>query len=141
LILLDANVLLYAYHRGDPHHAAARAFLEGTLNGDEPVGIPWVSIVAFVRIVTNPRVYERPMTISEACEIVDSWFARPNVVAISPAPRHWNHLRALLIDGQATANLASDAHLAALALENGATLVTTDRDFSRFSGLRLRGLT
>ena len=138
MILLDANILLYAYDRESPRHDAARRWVEAVLSGDEAVGFPLVTLIAFVRIATNPAVYRRPLTPARAVEIVSSWLARPNVSVAAPSERHWAILADTLERGQARGPLVVDAHLAALAIEHGATLASTDRDFARFPGLRFR---
>jgi len=138
VILLDANLLLYACNEADDHHADARAWLEGALAGQEEVRLAWVTILAFLRIGTNPRAFEQPLSIQEAVGHVSAWLAQPVVGIIEPAERHWSILSGLLPSAQAKANLVMDAHLAAMAIEYGATLCTSDRDFTRFQGLRLR---
>jgi uncharacterized protein len=136
MILIDANLLLYAYHPEAPEHPRASAWLESVLDGRDPVGLAWVTIWAFVRIVTNPRVFERPLRAGEAVEIVGSWLEQPSVVLLEPGERHWEILSRLLVDGQVTGPLVTDTALAALAVEHGAVLCTTDRDFSRFALLK-----
>ena len=136
MILVDANVLLYAYHRKAEQHDASRRWLEATLSSPELVRFAWLTLWAFVRIGTNPRVFERPLSISEAQATVSSWFAQPNVGILEPGERHWQILQGLLREGQTTGPLVMDAVLAAIAIEHGATLCTTDRDFSRFSTLK-----
>lgn len=139
MILLDANILLYAYDRTSPRHDAARTWLEGALSSDEEaVGFPLVTLVAFLRIVTNPAVYRGPLSPSRAIDIVESWLARPNASIVHPSDRHWSILAGVAARGQARGPLLVDAHIAALAIERGATLATTDRDFARFEGLRFR---
>jgi len=138
VILLDANLLLYAYNQADERHANARTWLEMVLAGSEEVRLAWVTILAFLRIGTNPRAFERPLSLEEAVTHASEWLARPMVTVIEPGERHWSILSDLLPSAQAKANLVMDAHLAALAIENGATLCTTDRDFTRFHGLKLR---
>lgn len=138
MILLDANILLYAYDRESRRHDAARRWVEAVLSGDEAVGFPLVTLIAFVRIATHPAVYRRPLTPARAVEIVSSWLARPNVSVAAPSERHWAILADTLERGQARGPLVVDAHLAALAIEHGATLASTDRDFARFPGLRFR---
>jgi uncharacterized protein len=138
VILVDANVLLYAYDRESPRHQAARGWVEAVLSGEEAVGFPLVTLVAFVRIATNPAVYRLPLTPARAMEIVSSWLARPNASVANPGERHWAILARTLEEGQARGPLVVDAHLAALAIEHGATLASTDRDFARFPGLRFR---
>lgn len=137
MILLDANVLLYAYNAASEHHERCRRWLESALNGPEQVGLPWQTVLAFIRISTHPREFQRPMRVAEATAIVDEWLACPRVMIVGPADGHWIALKRQLIEGQATGPLVTDAALAALALEQGATLCTTDRDFARFRGLKL----
>ena len=137
MILVDANLLLYAYFPGAQQHERARAWLEVALSSSEPVGLAWSTILAFLRISTNSRVFERPLSAAEAESVVSSWLAEPSVVLVEPGERYWAILRTLLLDAQVTGPLVSDAALAALAIEHGAVLVTTDRDFARFRGLRL----
>ncbi len=135
MILVDANVLLYAYDTQAARHAAAKRWWEEQLSGPDPVRLAWSTIVAFVRIGTHHRVFEHPLSLREACEHVASWLARPMVAVLEPGPRHWDILRRLLVASQATGNLVTDAHLAALAIEHGAELRSTDKDFARFEGL------
>lgn len=135
MTLIDANLLLYAYDpRADPHHAS-RQWLEATLSSPELVRLAWVSIWAFLRIITSPRVFERPLSMREAMTAVDAWFAQPNVGILEPSERHREILQTLLQSTQATGPLVMDAALAAIAIEHGATLYSTDHDFSRFPGL------
>ena len=136
MILPDANLLLYAYHPRADQHEASRAWLEGVLSGPELVAFPWLVIWAFLRISTNPRVFERPLSAAEAARAVSFWLGRPNVELLEPSRRHWEILGRLLDEGQVIGPLVTDAALAALAIEHGATLCTTDRDFSRFPGLQ-----
>jgi len=136
LILIDANLLLYAYDPRSEHHAASRTWLESTLSGSQLVRFAWMTLWAFLRITTNARVYERPLSMAEAEDIVASLLAQPVVGILEPGERHWELLRRLTRDGQTTGTLVMDAVLAALAVEHGATLHTTDRDFARFSELR-----
>ncbi|MDR7423337.1 MAG: PIN domain-containing protein [Armatimonadota bacterium] len=135
MILVDANLLLYAYAAGSPRHAEARAWLEGVLSGPRPVRLAWATVQAFLRLSTHPRIFERPFSIDEACAIVEEWFTRPTVATLQPGDRHWEILRTLLRAAQARGDVVADAHLAALAIEHGATLCTTDRDFVRFPDL------
>ena len=137
MILLDANVLLYAYDPRSTHHERCRTWLEQALSRDEPVCIAWVTLLAFIRIATNPRVYEAPLSTAEAVAIVSAWVSREAVSILEAGEQCWEILRVLLVEAQVSGPLVMDAFLAALALENGATLVTTDRDFSRFPKLRL----
>jgi toxin-antitoxin system PIN domain toxin len=135
--LIDANLLLYAYDESSPQNEAARAWLEQQFSGVELVALPWQSITAFLRISTNPRAYLKPFTLQEAALIVSEWLGVSSVTIPVPTERHWDIFRELLVSGQASGPLAMDAHLAALALEHGAVLCTTDRDFSRFQSLRV----
>lgn len=136
MILFDANVLLYAYHRGAQQHAVARRFVEAALAGPELVCFCWITLHAFLRIVTNPRVFEHPLSADEAVAAVASWLDQPVSRVIDPGENHWKILSGLLVDEQVVGPLVSDAALAAIAIEHGATLCTTDRDFARFRGLR-----
>ena len=138
MILIDANLLLYAYVPESDHHRRARAWLEGTFSEREPVGLAWVVILAFLRIGTNPRVFRHPFSLREAGSIVSEWLAQPAVKILQAEERHWTILSELLPAAQAASELVMDAHLAALAIEHGATLCTNDRDFTRFPGLRVQ---
>jgi toxin-antitoxin system PIN domain toxin len=136
VILVDANLLLYAYDAEHDRHDAARAWLEKSLEGDEEIRIPLVTALAFIRIGTNPSVYRVPLQADEAVGIVRGWLERPGVELGLPTDRHWETMQRLMQDGQARGPLTTDAHLAALTIEHGGTLCTTDRDFARFEGLR-----
>lgn len=136
MILVDANLLLYAYHPRAPEHAASRSWLEAALSGSAIVRFGWLTLWAFLRISTNPRVFANPLSAAEAEAAVSSWLARPCAGILEPGERHWEILRGLVRDGQCSGPLVMDAALAALAVEHGATLHTTDRDFSRFAGLK-----
>ncbi len=138
MILVDANILLYAYNSKADQHCSARAFWESSLSTPQPVGLAWSTILAFLRIGTNPRVFEHPMTIAEACGHVSGWLERPMLQIIDPTSRHWEVLQRLLVHFQAPANLVPDAHLAALAIEHGATLYSADQGFARFGDLSWR---
>jgi uncharacterized protein len=136
MIVVDANLLLYAYDRSDPHHAAAARWLEATVDGDGQVGLALATVLAFIRISSDPRVYEAPMSAATAIGIVGSWLQRANIQLLAPTEAHWATLTDLAVGGKARGPMLMDAHLAALTLEHGATLATTDRDFARFPGLR-----
>ena len=136
MILLDANLLIYAHNQSSLEHPKARAWFEKLLSGPEPIGIPWQSISAFVRIITHPRLPGRPVPAATAIAIVDGWLEQPNVEALVPGDQHWPLFRRMLLEGQACGDLTSDAQLAALTMECGGVLHTTDRDFTRFPGLR-----
>ena len=136
MILIDANLLLYAYHPRAEQHAASRAWLETVLSGPELVRFAWLTLWAFLRISTSSRVFERPLSASEASGVVSSWLAAPATGVLDPGERHWEILKDLMGVGQTAGPLVMDAALAAIAVEHGATLYTTDRDFVRFPGLR-----
>ncbi len=137
MILLDANVLLYAYDGSSTHHAACATWLEAALNGAETVALPWQTVLAFVRIATNSRAMRQPLESAEACAIATSWLEHPNVALVEPGERFWEIFKAQVRDAQISGPLVSDAALAALAMECGATLCSTDRDFKRFDGLAI----
>jgi uncharacterized protein len=136
VILVDSNLLLYAYDASSPHHSQARPWLERAFGGGESVRLALLSILAFLRISTSPAVFRRPLRPTDAIDIVTSWLELPNVGLAEPTDRHWSLLASLAHGGQARGPLLMDAHLAALATEHGATLCTTDRDFGRFPNLR-----
>lgn len=136
MILLDANLLLYAYQPQAPQHAESRRWFEAAMRGTDLVRFAWLTLWAFIRIATNPRVFERPLSVAEAEAVVGSWLQQPNAGILEPGERHWEILRGLLHQGQCSGPLVMDAVLAAIAVEHGATLCTTDRDFARFAGLR-----
>ena len=135
MIVLDANLLLYVVNRDLPQHELARAWWESVLSRNTPVGLAWGVILAFLRISTHPRVFERPLKIEKAVAYLDEWLTVHGVRPINPTPQHWDILRPLLIQNGTGGNLTSDAHLAALTIEHGGTLYSADNDFKRFSGL------
>jgi toxin-antitoxin system PIN domain toxin len=137
MILLDANVLIYAVDADAPQHAKARRWLERTLSGDVPVGLPWIVLLAFVRITTRAGVLRRQLSADQAIAFVDEWLEQPYVELVGPAAGHWPLLKKLVREVGAAGNLTSDAHLAALAIEGGWELASTDHDFRRFGGLRV----
>lgn len=134
--VVDLNLLLYAVNRDSHHHAPAKAWLERTLNGEEPVALPWVVLLGFLRLATSARVFPQPLAPAQAVAIVDRWLARPPVMTLAPGDEHWRILRDLLAGSGTAGNLTTDAHLAALAIEHGAELCSTDGDFARFRQLR-----
>lgn len=134
--LIDTNLLVYAYVPALEQHAAARRWFEQSVSQDEAVGLAWVSVLGFLRVVTNPRIFRVPLRVDRAVGVVDEWLEQQAVEIVLPTPRHWSTLRQLLTEGQAGGALTTDAHLAALSIEHGATVYTTDRDFSRFPGVR-----
>ena len=136
MTLLDANVLIYAYNADAPEHPRVHAWLEDLFAAGEPVGIPWLALWAFVRVATNPRLSSTPKPAAEVFPIVRGLLAHPQVLVIEPGARHAETLERLVVDNRISGTLMTDAVFAALAIEHGATLASTDRDFSRFSGLR-----
>jgi uncharacterized protein len=137
-MLVDANLLLFARDATSPRHEVARTWIEDVLTGPTRVGLPWVSLVAFVRIATHPRVYERPLSVADAWGQVEEWLDAPASWIPAPTEAHQLVLGGLLGEHQTTGNLVSDAHLAALAIEHGVELCSADSDFARFEGLRWR---
>ena len=137
MILVDANLLLYAYDADSAHHTRAKEWLERTLSEESDVRIGLTTLLAFLRIGTDPRVFARPMEPAHAVATIRAWLERPNVSLALPGDRHWAPLSSLASAGKARGAVLMDAHLAALALEHGATLATTDRDFARFPRLRV----
>lgn len=136
MILVDANLLLYAYHPRAEQHEKSRDWLEAVLSGTDLVRFAWLTLRAFLRISTNPRIFERPLSSGEATDAISSWLAQPIAGILEPGERHWEILQELVREGQASGPLISDAALAAIAVEHGAVLYTTDRDFARFSQLK-----
>jgi toxin-antitoxin system PIN domain toxin len=134
--LVDANLLVYAHVVSAPQHERAREWLDGQLNGTAPVGLPWPSLLAFLRLVTNPRVFDRPEPVAQAWAQVLAWLGCETVWIPRPGERHAELLGALLALPGLHANLVPDAHLAALAMEHGLLLCSTDGDFGRFPRLR-----
>jgi toxin-antitoxin system PIN domain toxin len=131
----DVNLLIYTYDQASPQHARARHWLEERLSGSETFAFAWIVLLAFVRLVTSPRVFAQPLTPSEALDVLDAWLAQPCATVIHPGDRHAALLRELLEPFGTAGNLTTDAHLAALAIEHGAELCSADADFSRFPGL------
>lgn len=135
MILVDANLLIYAVDRDAPHHKAARKWVEGAFSGSVTVGLSWGVMLAFLRLVTRPGILRRPMPPEAALEFIDEWLALPAVEIVVPGEAHWPVFRNLLKTAGTAGNLTSDAHLAALAIERGATVFSADTDFGRFPGL------
>ena len=134
--IVDANVLLHAVNSADPKHAEARTWLVSALSGSEPIGFAWVALLGFLRLSTRAAVFARPLTIEQAVAALGSWLAAPAAVHLNPTGRHLSLLDGLLRALGTGGNLVTDAHLAALALEHGAEVVSYDTDFARFTGLR-----
>ncbi|HUO85624.1 MAG TPA: type II toxin-antitoxin system VapC family toxin [Thermoanaerobaculia bacterium] len=135
--LVDANVLIYAVNSDAPHHRRSKKWLESALSGTETVGFPWVVLLAFLRVTTRRGIFERPLSTAGAIGYVDSWLQQPPAELVVPGPNHWALLRTMVAASGTAGNLTSDAHLAALAIEGGWRLVSTDYDFQRFIGLNV----
>lgn len=136
MIIPDVNLLLYAYDSDSRRHKKARAWWEGLMQGSSSVGLSWVAILGFIRVSTNPKVFVSPLDVNRACTYVRAWLATPRVVVIHPGDRHTDILFSLLEAVGSAANLTTDAHLAALAIEHQAELHSTDADMARFPGLK-----
>ena len=135
----ETNVLLYAVDDRSPHHDQLRRWLEGLLDGgSETLGFAWQVVLGFLRLSTSPAVFPLPLAVEEAVAAVEQWLSRPNVVVLEPTSRHLGVVRGLLADVGTAGNLVNDAHIAALAIEHGAEVVSFDRDFARFEGVRWR---
>ena len=134
--LVDANVLLYAVNSDSAPHEASRRWLDASLSGGATVGFAWVVLLAFVRLATRPGLFPRPLSVEDATAVVTDWLAQPAALVVSPTARHPFLLRDLLARAGVGGNLVNDAHLAALALEHRAEVVTYDTDFARFPGVR-----
>lgn len=138
MIVPDLNLVVFAHNADAPDHAAARAWWEDLLNGDDPVAIPWVVVLGFIRLMTHRAVLVHPITPAEAVAHVRAWFAQPIVEHLEPGSQHLAILERLLVAAGTAGNLTTDAHLAALAIEHQCELHSNDHDFSRFPGLRWR---
>lgn len=138
MILLDVNVLVYAFRTDAEGHVAFRKWLEGAVSSEEPFGVSDLVLSGFVRIVTHPRVFFEPSPLPTALEFAAAVRGRENAVSVTPGARHWEIFEGLCRSGQARGNLVPDAYLAALAIESGCEWITTDRDYARFPGLRWR---
>ena len=138
MIIVDANLLIYAYNSSAEQHEQARTWLESIFAAHDPVRFPWSTIHAFLRLMTHPALFPQPLEMSDAVDIVQSWLAQPIAGIVEPGDSYWTILVGVLQDAQIRGPLVMDAHLAALAIENGAVLHTTDRDFRRFEGLQLK---
>jgi toxin-antitoxin system PIN domain toxin len=136
MIVPDINLLVYAYNADAPLHLKAKEWWENTLNDGRPVGLVWAAMIGFVRLMTHPRVVLSPMCPTEATQRVRDWLAVPSVQILNPGPRHIHVLESLLADLGVAAQLTTDAHLAAIAIEYQCELHSNDMDFGRFAGLR-----
>ena len=136
MILVDTNILLYAEDKLSLLHEEARQWWDAQLSGESPVCLCWPILASFIRIGTNRQIFIKPLTMKQAIIRVQSWIDQPCVRLINPTESHWQIFQTMLLDGQAKANLVADAHLAALAIEHGCVLYSTDSDFSRFPKLK-----
>lgn len=136
MILPDINLLVYAYNSNAPHHSQAKAWWEAALSENRNVGLPWVVLLGYVRLMTSRSVLVRPLAMGEAFDHVRSWLERPQAQILQPGPRHLDLLESFMRGSQVTGRLSTDAHLAALAVEHRAELHTNDGDFAEFPGLR-----
>lgn len=138
MIIPDVNLLLYSYNQGAPLHNAARNWWIGLMTGDERVGVPWIVVAGFVRLITSRSTVAEPSTVIYAVDTVEEWFTYPHVVPINPGAQHLSLFRQALQAAGVGGNLVTDAHIAALAMEYQAEVHSGDNDFSRFPGLRWR---
>ncbi len=138
MILPDVNVLVYAHREDSKDHAAYRQWFERTVNGDEAYGISDLVLSGFIRVVTHPKVFRRPTPLANAWRFVERTRDQANCVPIEPGKRHWEIFERLCRDCEARGSLVPDAYFAAMAIESGCEWITTDRDYSRFKGLRWR---
>lgn len=136
MIVVDVNLLIYAVNADAPLHRKAKPWLENAISGTETVGLAWTVLLAFLRLTTRTGMFQRPLGVAKAFEVVEAWLQQPAVILVEPTPRHFLILRNLILPIGTGGNLTSDAHLAALATEHGAHLCSTDGDFARFPGLR-----
>jgi uncharacterized protein len=136
VIVIDAKLLIYSYDLDSVYHKKSRSWLEEVLSGVEAVGLPCQSVSAFLRVITNRRLSGLRVSLQQAVQVVDEWLQQPNVQVLVPADQHWSVLRQMILEGQASGPLVSDAEIAAITIEHGAVLHTADRDFARFPGLR-----
>lgn len=138
MIIVDVNLLIYAVNRDAPMHRKAKSWLEAVISGTETVGLPWNVLLAFLRLTTRSGLFQKPLPVKSAFDLVDAWLKQPAVTVIEPTARHLTTLRDLILPLGTGGNLTSDAHLAALAIEHGAQLCSADNDFARFGRLRWR---
>ncbi len=138
MVLVDVNVLLYAFRSDSEHHSEFRHWLESTLADPQPFGLSDQVLASFLRIVTNPRIYKTPTPLKAALRFANLVRSQPNCTPVDPGERHWEIFCGLCERADARGNLVPDAYLAALAIENGCELITEDRDYARFQGLKWR---
>jgi len=138
MIVVDVNLLIYAVNEDSPDHKKAKSWLETAVSGTETVGLPWIVLLAFLRLTTRPGLFQKPLSVDAAFDLVDAWLQQPSITVPEPTARHLQTIRDLIAPLGTGGNLTSDAHLAALAIEHGAELCSTDNDFGRFNRLRWR---
>jgi uncharacterized protein len=136
MILVDANLLIYAVNEDSPLHKKAKSWLDDAISGPDTVGLSWNVLLAFLRLTTRANLFRNPLQVEIALDLMALWLDQPNVTVVEAGPRHLRILRELLLSLGSGGNLTSDAHLAALAIEHGAELCSSDNDFARFPGLR-----
>lgn len=134
--IIDLNILLYAINPSVEHHQVVHSWWESALNGEEGLGLTWLVLSGFVRITTNPRIFPKPLVIDHALLKIDNWLRHDNITLIQETKDHWTIFRELVENSGAAGNLTTDAHLAAIAISHGATLISCDSDFSRFKSIR-----
>jgi len=137
VLLLDCNLLIYAIDSESPHFGRAHQWWQQVLNGDELILLPWITLLAFIRLTTNPRIFSAPLSIEQATQYIDDWLAQPQVVAVDASDEIWPALGQTLTETGSSGNLTNDAFLAMLAIRRGAKLCSADHDFKRFKGLRV----
>lgn len=137
MIVVDLNVLIYAINSSTAQHEPVSSWWNEAMSGDEPIGLPWLVLGGFLRITTRSGILPKPLPVDAALSLIDGWLQHHNVVVPRESDDHWTIFRRLLADAGTGGNLVTDAHLAAIAVGNGATLATCDKDFARFPGLRL----
>lgn len=138
MIVVDANILIYAIDEDSSRHREAKSWLERTLSGKEVIGLAWVVALAFLRLTTRTGISAKPLSIEAALDVLGEWLDHPNISILQPGPQHAHILRTLLPRTGGGGNLTTDAHLAALAIEHGARLYSFDHDFARFPELKWR---
>lgn len=134
--IVDLNLLIYAINQDAPDHQKAKQWWENCLIGPETIGIAWVVVLGFLRITTHPKIMPMPLSPRQAMEFIDDWFMQAPVQIVGPTDRHWEILQQILSDFGTASNLTTDAHIAAIAMERGGVLHSSDNDFSRFTGLK-----
>lgn len=136
MIIPDINLLVYAYDESSPYHKKAKPWLSALLDGQEEVGFPLVSVLGFIRLSSNPKIFENPLAPSAACEIASSWLSTPQAALLAAGSDHLTILQKLLKGSHAASALTTDAHIAALAIEHRGIIHSNDQDFRRFEGIK-----